>query len=54
MADRDTEKGPDEAKSLGSRALFVEIDAMDEESVKNGIRTGADHFGGCVRSSSFS
>lgn len=46
IADRDAERGPEIAKELGSRALFVEIDATDEKSVKAGIEKTVNHFGG--------
>lgn len=46
IADRDTEKGPEEAARIGKRALFVEIDATNETSIKNGIAKTVTHFGG--------
>eukprot|EP00940_MAST-03C_sp_MAST-3C-sp2_P001237 g1237.t1 len=46
IADRDEEKGMEECKNLGPRAMFVEIDATNEESVKQGIAKTVAHFGG--------
>ena len=40
------DRGPELVKELGSRALFVEIDATDEKSVKEGIQKTVNHFGG--------
>eukprot|EP00924_Labyrinthula_sp_SR-Ha-C_P009801 snap_masked-scaffold_86-processed-gene-0.1-mRNA-1 protein AED:0.08 eAED:0.09 QI:0/-1/0/1/-1/1/1/0/268 len=53
ILDRDTDRGPELAKELGPRALFVEYDAMEEESIVAAVKTVYEKFGsihGCVAS----
>ena len=45
IADRDTDNGPALAEELGERALFVEMDATEEDSVKAAIAKAVETFG---------
>jgi len=52
ILDRDTEKGPEIAKTLGEKqCYFVEVDVMDHESIEKAIEDACKHYNrleGCI------